>query len=83
MRVSHGQYHVNGKPVGDVRTKISLDLTDELLATILQAVEVAILDGGGEPDTLRHVTVEVTFQQRDGYLRRYQPVSGKVVATHG
>jgi hypothetical protein len=81
VRVSHGQYHVNGKPVGDVRTKISLDLTDELLATILQAVEVAILDGGGEPDTLRHVTVEVLFL--GSAAGKYQPVSGKVVATHG
>jgi len=81
VRVSHGQYHVNGKPVGDVRTKISLDLSDDLLATILQAVEVSILDGGGDPNTLRHVTAEVTFvQQAPG---RYQPVSGKVVATHG
>ena len=81
MRVTHGQYHVNGKPVGDVRTKISLDLTDELLAQILQAVEVSILDGGGNPDTLRHVTVEVLFQQET--IGKYQPVSGKVVATHG
>jgi hypothetical protein len=81
VKVSHGQYHVNGKPVGDVRTKISLDLTDELLATILQAVEVAVLDGGGNPDTLRHVTVEVSFVQEA--VGKYQPVGGKVVATHG
>lgn len=81
MRVTHGQYHVNGKPVGDVRTKLALDLGDELLATILQAVEIAILDGGGDPDTLRHVTVEVGFVQ-DG-ARKYSPTGGKVEATHG
>jgi hypothetical protein len=81
VRVTHGQYHVNGKPVGDIRTKLALDLGDELLATILQAVEVAILDKGGEPATLRHVTVEVLFQQEG--VGKYQPVSGKVVATHG
>ena len=81
MRVSHGQYVVDGRPVGDKKTTLRLDLTDELLATILQAVEVAVLDGGGNPDTLRHVTVEVSFVQEA--VGKYQPVGGKVVATHG
>ena len=85
MRVEHGQYTVNGRPVGDKRLTIRFSLFDEFLAELLRLVEVSILDEGGNPDTLRHVELEVRFAQevigRAGTV--YGPVGGKLVATHG
>jgi hypothetical protein len=79
--VEHGQYTVNGRPVGDKRLSIRFDLTDEFLAEVLRLVEVSILDGGGDPGTLRHVEFEVWFEQET--YGKYRPVNGKLSATHG
>ena len=81
MRVEHGQYTVNGRPVGDKRLTIRFDLTDDFLAEMLRLVEVSILDEGGNPDTLRHVELEVSFVQEA--VGKYGPLRGKLVATHG